>query len=397
MAERTKPQRGIPSARRAWLSILIAGLLSLALALATQRGALNLRELITGGATVIGVDLGLPPEPAALRHTDEGAIAVFFTTPALVYPDVPRNRIAPPHLRAILADIDRATRSIDYATFEYGLQPVADALVRAHRRGVRVRLALDRENLIDPIEARFAGTLEAVGIPIAWETSTAFLHSKFIIVDERVVWTGSWNTTNNDTYRNNNNLLRITIPQIIANYQAEFAEMHSGRFSTSKRTQTPYTLVQTPQLTLMNAFSPREPVEPQIIALVERAQHSVEFLAFSFTSDPLGDMLIDRQAAGVQVRGVFEGRNANGLGSEYGRLKMAGLAVYTDGNCYTMHHKVIIIDSRIVVTGSYNYSVRAERTNDENTLIIDDPIIAEAYLTEFARVYGQAQNPTRCQ
>jgi phosphatidylserine/phosphatidylglycerophosphate/cardiolipin synthase-like enzyme len=362
-----------------------------------RRFVLLLALLTIPGFTLFGIDPGLPPEPAIVRHTAAGSIAVFFTTPTLRYPDVPQQRTLPPHLRAVLADLDRATRSIEYVTFEYGLEPVAEALVRAHRRGVHVHLALDRENLADPHEAHFAGALEAVGIPIAWETSTAFLHSKFIIIDERVLWTGSWNTTNNDTYRNNNNLLRITIPDVVANYRAEFALMHAGRFSTSKVAQTPHSVIRTPQVMLLNLFSPREPVEPQINAFVSQAEHSIEFLAFSFTSDALGDLLIAQAAAGVQVRGVFEGRNANGLGSEYGRLKALGLAVYTDGNCYTMHHKVIIIDSRIVITGSYNYSVRAEQTNDENTLIIADQAIAQAYREEFTRVYRQAQNPMRCQ
>jgi phosphatidylserine/phosphatidylglycerophosphate/cardiolipin synthase-like enzyme len=377
--------------------VLLIALLSICGgALLTQGDFRDPRTLLDTAATILGIDLGLPPRPAVLRQTGDGAIAVFFTTPGLVYPDVPRNRILPPHVRAILTDLDRARQSIDYVTFEYGLQPIAEALVRAQRRGVRVRVALDRENLVDPVEARFAGTLEAAGIPVAWETSTAFLHSKFIIVDERTVWTGSWNTTNNDTYRNNNNVLRITIPQVVANYQAEFAELHAGRFSTSKQARTPHSVIATPSLVLHNAFSPREPVEAQIVALVEQAQQRVEFLAFSFTSDRLGDTLIARHAAGVAVRGVFERRNAGGLGSAYHRLQGAGLAVYPDGNCYTMHHKVIIIDGRIVITGSYNYSARAERTNDENTLIIVDAAIAQAYQAEFERVYRQARNPVRC-
>lgn len=384
--------------RRRWTPLLL--IISVALAgtlLALLHDPARRQAWHATAEVLLGIDLAAPPTPAFLRQTGAGSIAVYFTTPSLVYPDVPRNRVPPPHLRAIVADLARAQQRIDYVTFEYGLQPVADALVHAHQRGVQVRVALDRENLDDPVEARFAGTLEAVGIPIAWEQSTAFLHSKFILVDQRIAWTGSWNTTNNDTYRNNNNLLRITIPAIIANYQAEADEMLTGRFSTGKRGRTPQPIVITPSTTLINAFSPREPVETQIINLVAQAEQQIEFLAFSFTSDPLGDTMLERAAAGVALRGVFERRNAGGLGSEYGRMHAAGLDVHLDGNCYTMHHKVIIIDRRIVVTGSYNYSVRAEQTNDENTLIIIDPELAAVYLEEFERVYRQALNPVRCQ
>jgi phosphatidylserine/phosphatidylglycerophosphate/cardiolipin synthase-like enzyme len=106
--------------------------------------------------------------------------------------------------------------------------------------------------------------------------------------------------------------------------------------------------------------------------------------------------MVDRLDAGVQVQGVFENRNANGIGSEFERLVAADADVWTDGNCYTMHHKVIILDGETVITGSYNFTARAEETNDENLLIIDDPELAALYLEEFERVYNQARNPTTC-
>lgn len=326
-----------------------------------------------------------------------GDIAVYFTTPSLVYPDVPRNRVTPPFLRDMLTDIANARQSIDLATFEYTLQPLAEALVAANQRGVQVRLALDRESLEDPVDAKFAGIIEEGGIPISWEETTAFLHSKFIIIDNRIVWTGSWNVTINDTYRNNNNLLRITIPSIVENYRVEFAEMAAGRFGNSKQATTPHTRITTGQATIENYFTPRERPAARIVEVITNARRSVVFMAFSFTSDEIAGAMINRQQAGIPVRGVFEQRNAEGIGSEFGPLREAGVEVLTDGNCYTMHHKVIVVDERMVITGSYNFTSRAERTNDENLLIIEDPVLAAAYLGEFERVFSQAQNPTRCE
>jgi phosphatidylserine/phosphatidylglycerophosphate/cardiolipin synthase-like enzyme len=93
---------------------------------------------------------------------------------------------------------------------------------------------------------------------------------------------------------------------------------------------------------------------------------------------------------------VFERQNATGTGSEYAKLKGGGVNVLYDGNCYILHHKIIIIDDRTVITGSYNFTGSAERDNDENLVIIDDPAIARTYLDEFNRTYAQAQTPTRC-
>lgn len=363
--------------------------LILALGYLINAGIIDLRRFGLDPA-LFGIETQSKPDVS-------GDIAVYFTTPSLVYPDVPRNRVTPPFLRDILTDITNARQSIDLATFEYTLQPLADALVSAHQRGVQVRLALDRESLEDPVDAKFAGIVEEGGIPISWEETTAFLHSKFIIIDNRIVWTGSWNVTINDTYRNNNNLLRITIPAIVENYRVEFAEMAASRFGNSKQATTPHTRITTDQATIENYFTPRERPASRIVEVITNARRSVVFMAFSFTSDEIAGAMVNRQQAGIPVRGVFEQRNAEGIGSEFGPLRDAGVEVLADGNCYTMHHKVIVIDERIVITGSYNFTSRAERTNDENLLIIEDPVLAAAYLDEFERVFTQAQNPTRCQ
>jgi phosphatidylserine/phosphatidylglycerophosphate/cardiolipin synthase-like enzyme len=50
--------------------------------------------------------------------------------------------------------------------------------------------------------------------------------------------------------------------------------------------------------------------------------------------------------------------------------------VLEDDNCYILHHKVIVIDERTVITGSYNFTSSAERDNDENLVIVDDEALA---------------------
>ncbi|MFN3372942.1 MAG: phospholipase D-like domain-containing protein, partial [Chloroflexus sp.] len=290
--------------------------LTLALGFLITAGIIDLRRFGLD-PSLFGIET--PPTPTVSGHM--GGMTVYFTTPSLVYPDIPRNRVTPPYLRDILNDIAQARQSIDMATFEYTLQPLAEALVAAHQRGVNVRLALDRESLADPVDAKFAGIVEDAGIPISWEDTTAFLHSKFIIIDNKIVWTGSWNATINDTYRNNNNLLRITMPEIVENYRVEFEEMAAGRFGNSKQATTPFSRITTAQATIENYFTPRERPAARIIELINSARRSVLFMAFSFTNDEIAGAMIARRQAGVPVRGVFERRNAGGVGSDFGMLR----------------------------------------------------------------------------
>ncbi|HXQ35339.1 MAG TPA: phospholipase D-like domain-containing protein, partial [Anaerolineales bacterium] len=67
--------------------------------------------------------------------------------------------------------------------------------------------------------------------------------------------------------------------------------------------------------------------------------------------------------------------------------------VRRDGNPSFLHHKVIVVDERIVITGSLNFSTNAEESNDENVIIIDNPEIARLYTQEFDRVWNLGTDP----
>jgi len=84
---------------------------------------------------------------------------------------------------------------------------------------------------------------------------------------------------------------------------------------------------------------------------------------------------------------VLERHGAYSRESEFVKMRVEGLAVRLDTNRNQMHHKVIVIDERLVMTGSYNFSKSANRKNDENLNTLDDPDIARQYLMEFKRIY----------
>jgi len=64
--------------------------------------------------------------------------------------------------------------------------------------------------------------------------------------------------------------------------------------------------------------------------------------------------------------------------------------VRLDGLEGQMHHKVILVDGRMVVMGSYNFTNSAERYNEENLLIIHNEALAKIYEDEFERIYARA-------
>jgi len=120
---------------------------------------------------------------------------------------------------------------------------------------------------------------------------------------------------------------------------------------------------------------------------IARANESIHVMIYGFTLDHLSKALIDAMKRGVDVKVVIERESAYWRGSEYERLLQAGVDVKLDGNPYTMHHKVAVIDGKIVIIGSYNWTWSAEKRNDENILILMSRSLAESYEEEFQRIW----------
>ena len=116
-------------------------------------------------------------------------------------------------------------------------------------------------------------------------------------------------------------------------------------------------------------------------------------MAFSFTHEGIGEAVIQQGKNGVKVRGIFETRGSETQYSRLGAFKKNKFDTVQDGNPYTLHHKVFILDNETVVLGSFNFSKNADEANDENMLIIHNSQIAKQFQQEWDKLYEVAQNP----
>ena len=343
---------------------------------------------------ILGCRLGAAGQPAPVQtlpftplpaSTAGDWYSVYFTDPG--GPSSESLRAGPD--QSLAEAIGRARLSVDLAVLRLDLWSVRDALIDAHRGGVSVRLVTDS----DYMEEREIQEIIAAGIPVVEDRGAALMHNKFAVIDRLEVWSGSMNMTVGDAYRNNNNLVRLRSGLLAENYTREFEEMFiEHHFGPDSPSDTPHPELSIEGTHLENYFSPDDQVAARLVELIRSARESIFFMAFSFTSDDLASALVERQRAGVEVAGVMEASQAeSNIGSQYERFIAEGLDVRLDGNPRDMHHKVLVIDRRMVVMGSYNFTVYAERRNDENTLIVDDPGLAGYFLDEFERLFAQAQ------
>jgi phosphatidylserine/phosphatidylglycerophosphate/cardiolipin synthase-like enzyme len=315
----------------------------------------------------------------------------YFTTPNSIVTEE-ENDVA----QGFIDLINHAQETIHIAGFEADYLPIATALVSASKRGVEVIWITDDEygieaDLID--ENYFFKTLQDADINVMDDHRSALMHNKFAIFDQSIVWTGSTNFTYNGFTRNNNNAIWIKDVTVAEIFENEFDEMVDGNFGPFSPSYQYKQLTKVDGSRIIILFGSEDSTINEINYYLNNAKQNIVMMTFSFTHDDMGDILVEKIRQGVTVANIFEKRGSMTEYSELPRLYCAGAHVRQDGNPGSMHHKVIIIDGEIVITGSLNFTQNATQKNDENVVIIYDPQIAESYIHEFERLWYDAVVP----
>lgn len=289
----------------------------------------------------------------------------------------------------IVESIDSAKLSVDVAMYSLTLNSARDALLRALDRGVRVRMVMESDNM----DSADVQKLKDAGIPILGDRREGLMHDKFLVIDNSEVWVGSMNLTDSGTYEDNNVMMHIHSTKVAENFTKEFNEMFvDDKFGDNVVAETPNPRVTIDGTPVDTYFSPDDGIQPILVDILNGAQHSIYFLAFSFTADSLGDAIRERAKDGVTVAGVMDDDQvSSNVGTEYDLFRQAGLDVFRDKNPGQMHEKVIIVDENTVIFGSYNFTNSAETKNDEALMVVYNESIAQQFIAEFQRVYDQAQ------
>ena len=353
-------------------------------------------------------------------QSSTGQVNVYFNKSV----DASVQRFAPARantnfLEAVLRRIDAAQHSIDAALYSLSGavgKSIADALIRAKGRGVKVRMIVERDNLSAGTGTTMNQIVTPSGIPWiaddfdATNGGAGLHHNKFFVFDFRGgdpdkiwVWTGSWNPTDPGTNDDFQNVVEIQDQALAGAFTLEFAEMWgsegdlpdpvNSRFGFRKRDNTPH-LFMINGTSVESYFSPSDRTTGRIIDVVKGAGHTINIAMLTLTRSDIASALIERKNAGVKVRGVLD--NGTDTGSQFNTLISGGVDVRLDPAAPLLHHKYAIIDAertdlpQVVITGSHNWTSAAENANNENTLIVHDNPTANAYLQEFVARYKEA-------
>ena len=130
-------------------------------------------------------------------------------------------------------------------------------------------------------------------------------------------------------------------------------------------------------------FSPGGGCTEAIVDALGHAKQTVFVQAYSFTSAPIAKALTDAHARGVKVQVILDRSQKTEKYSSADFVAHAGIPCLIDSKHAISHNKVMIIDDRIVLSGSFNFTKAAEERNAENLLVIQDASLASKYLVNW--------------
>lgn len=136
-------------------------------------------------------------------------------------------------------------------------------------------------------------------------------------------------------------------------------------------------------------FSPKGGCTAAIVKELDAAKSTIRVQAYELTSKPIAGALVKASKRNVKVEVILDRSQQNQPGGQANALRaIPAISVKIDGNRQGLaHDKIIIIDpdldSAVVITGSFNFTKRAEEKNGENLLVIRDRKIAAKYLTHW--------------
>ena len=350
-----------------------------------------------------GNEICFVPIPVITASQSGGQIEVYFNhavDPAISDGSVPHGQDVSMMINAIINKIDEAEEQVLVCEYNCNEISFITALEAAHQRGVEVKYIYNIGTQNPCLE-------EAHGFQDFGVNEHELMHNKFVVIDANLTFdswviSGSLNWTSQNINSDYNNVICIQDESLARTYRMEFEEMWGGAgpmpdsslsaAGGSKTNNTPHHL-SIGGVEVESYFSPSDQTTFHLQQALMNADQSIDFALLSFTKDELGAAIAGLHHQGVEVRGIIEA--INDTGGEFYNLAGQGIDVRPHSPPAILHHKYAIIDGDspgddpVVITGSHNWSQGAESDNDENTLIVHHPGVANIYLQEFtARFTG---------
>lgn len=318
------------------------------------------------------------------------------------------------YINNLIVDAVNASKStIDCIIYSIQMKDIPDALIAARDRGVKVRVIIDESHVYPKADTQIKKLINAGdGIEVRTIRGTrsyGVMHNKITIHDKSLVTTGSYNWTFAATFSNYENLITARHPEYVNGYvkyfewmwskartidQGPSGELPEGYYGTPP--QAPTNLIDLNGIGVpLYLFSPGSNTENKLASLIDAAKVSVDAVTFTFSSKPIADAIIRAHKRGVKVRFLED--------KDMAKSSAMAKMIFEEGVPFkwmggrdekgAMHNKFIILDGKVLGTGSYNFTINGSVNSFENMIFTNDESIVNAYASKFGWFYSQATAP----
>ena len=137
-------------------------------------------------------------------------------------------------------------------------------------------------------------------------------------------------------------------------------------------------------------FSPRGGTSKELARLIKAAKKEIVAAAYAFSSKYLGQALSAALKRGVKIRILLDGDNARKAYSIDEWLAGEGIVVrFIQIKRGSLHHKFMVIDGKLLITGSYNFTNESEFRNHEAAIFTNHKGLIQSFTAEFERLWSQ--------
>lgn len=289
----------------------------------------------------------------------------------------------------IIQEIDGAKESIRFWFYGLDEPEIIQALVRARSRGVPMELTGSADQSYD-------GLIQA-GFAPAYRLKSGLQHGKALLIDSVLLVSGTGNFTTSGLFHNDNAFFFLQLDRETGIQLAKTIN-NEGAFHPTIHLPCHGKMITSP--------GRGKTIQNGLLRSIGQAKHSIHYLIYSHTDPAISLALLHAASRGVEVRAVYDDPSDASTDTKgEGKIVSDGVAFYggqvlLDGNRERfgdggpfphgghLHHKTMIIDGTIVLTGSYNWSLGARDSNLELFYRFEDMAVALAFEKEFQRVFG---------
>lgn len=138
------------------------------------------------------------------------------------------------------------------------------------------------------------------------------------------------------------------------------------------------------------AFSPGSDCKKLILDTIREATHKLDVCVFTISDDTISDALKAAFDRGLEIRILTDNLKVSDEGSDIEYLYNSGIDIRIDRSENHMHHKFMVADGLVTITGSYNWTRSAEKYNQENVIWINDKQFSSSFLSEFETLWSNS-------